>query len=116
MDMDELLNRLRRFRDERGWSKFHTPKDLAISVSVEAAELLELFQWRPTDEPPDPKLVTALRSECADVLLYLVLLSDAVGFDLADAAKEKISFNELRFPRASSQGVAKPVDQLEYPE
>ena len=52
--MEELLQRLRKFRDDREWSKFHTPKDLAVSVSIEAAELLEIFQWRPADKALDP--------------------------------------------------------------
>lgn len=108
--LDHLVERLRRFRDERNWSQFHTPKDLAISVNVEAGELLELFQWRPQTEVPDPGLVENVKSEVADVFLYLLLLCDRLDVDLLQAANEKVNQNEIRFPIASSHGVAKPND------
>ena len=105
-----LLARLRRFRDERDWSQFHTAKDLAISVSVEAGELLELFQWRREGEPVDADVREKAASEAADVLLYLLLFCDQAGVDLVAAADAKIDRNERRFPVASSHGVAKPED------
>ncbi len=109
--IEQLMDHLRRFRDERDWAQFHTPKDLAISVSIEAAELLELFQWRAASAPVDELFVEKLRGEAADVLLYLLLLSDHVGIDLLAAADAKIRRNEERFPVASSRGVAKPNDE-----
>jgi NTP pyrophosphatase (non-canonical NTP hydrolase) len=108
--LEELIKRLRAFRDERDWSQFHTPKDLAISVSVEANELLELFQWRHADLPLDAELAEQIAAEAADVLIYLALLSDRVGFDLIDAANRKVDENERRFPVARSLGVAKPTE------
>ncbi|MEQ1610473.1 MAG: nucleotide pyrophosphohydrolase [Hyphomonadaceae bacterium] len=109
----DLIERLRKFRDERNWAQFHTPKDLAISVTIEAGELLELFQWRPTDQKPDAQLVDAVRGEVADVLLYLLLLSDRLGIDLFQAANDKITKNETRFPAEASRGIAKPEDTTE---
>lgn len=111
--MENLIQELRRFRDERDWAQFHTPKNLAISVSVEAAELLELFQWRSESQAIDPELLESLQSEAADVLLYLLLLCDAVDVDLLTAARQKIKRNRERFPVASSLGVAKPRDATE---
>lgn len=107
----ELTDRLLRFRDERDWGQFHTPKDLAISVSIEASELLELFQWRSTDQKPDADFLQRAEGEVADVLLYLLLLCDRLGIDLAKAAAAKISRNERRFPVANARGVAKPMDK-----
>ncbi|WGD29590.1 nucleotide pyrophosphohydrolase [Ancylobacter sp. WKF20] len=108
--MQELIERLRQFRDDRNWSQFHTPKDLAISVSVEAGELLELFQWQPQTAEPGPETTAKIASEAADVLLYLLLLTDRVGVDLMAAAQAKIDLNEKRFPIQSSYGVAKQDD------
>ncbi len=109
--MDHLIERLRKFRDDRNWSQFHTPKDLALSVSVEAGELLEAFQWRSDALAPDEDLRRAVADEAADVLLYLLLLCDGLGVDLAKAADEKIDRNEQRFPIETSLGIAKPEDQ-----
>lgn len=103
-----LITELRRFRDDRSWGQFHTEKDLAISVSVEASELLELFQWRPVSEPLEPELVEAAKGELADVMLYLALLADKLNVDLLAAANEKLEINKRRFPISSSYGVAKP--------
>jgi len=107
--MKALTERLRKFREEREWDQFHTPKDLAVSISVEAAELLELFQWRSEDEPINDKMFHALESEVADVFSYLILFCDKTGIDLTEATHKKIDRNEQRFPASSSRGVAKPT-------
>lgn len=90
------------FRDRRNWARFHTPKDLALSVSIESAELLELFQWKSDRDIEDAKATAefklAVAGEIADVLIYLTLLAGELGIDLVDAALEKISKNEKRFP------------------
>lgn len=106
----ELTERLLKFRDERDWAQFHTLKDLAISVSVEAGELLELFQWRADTSELEPDMAEKLSSEAADILLYLLLLCDKAGVDLVQAAHRKIDANERRFPVDQSRGVAKPDD------
>jgi NTP pyrophosphatase (non-canonical NTP hydrolase) len=98
----DLHDRLVEFRDRRNWRKFHTPKDLALSISIESAELLELFQWKSEAD------IAAMRNEreftdkagdeIADVLIYLVLLAGELGIDPVEAAMSKISRNENRFP------------------
>lgn len=98
----ELQSRLRDFAAARDWEQFHTPKDLAVSVSIEAGELLEVFQWK-TDEQITEALMTddgraALADELADVFIYLLRLADVTGIDLALAANAKIDRNGERFP------------------
>lgn len=102
MTISELHARLVDFRDRRDWKKFHRPKDLALSVSIESAELLELFQWKTDDEieaaKAQGKLAEAASDEIADVLIYLVLLAGELGIDPVAAARAKIERNEKRFP------------------
>lgn len=90
-----LRDALRRFADERDWNQFHSPKNLAISVSLEAAELLEHFQWT-GDAAPGAKQEIA--HEMADVLLYLVRLADRLDIDLLEAAARKMELNALKYP------------------
>ena len=86
-----------RFRDERDWKQFHTPKDLAISMSLEVAELLEVFQWSGTDvECTDKKDKVA--EELADVLSYCVLMADACGLNLDEILKKKVKKNAEKYP------------------
>jgi NTP pyrophosphatase (non-canonical NTP hydrolase) len=109
--LKELLKTLLEFRDDRDWGQFHTPKDLAISVSVEAAELLELFQWRSEKKLPDDDLIKAVSEEAADVFLYLLLLCDALRIDFIDAGQQELKKNQTRFPISNSKGIAKPEDR-----
>lgn len=98
------------FRDERDWAQFHEPKDLAISISIEAAELLEVFQWQA------PEAISSLLSntdgrdrvsqEMADVLIYLVALADRLDIDLYQAAIEKLRLNADKYPVDKSRGRA----------
>ncbi len=110
-DLAALTRRLVAFRDARDWKQFHSLKNLLVSLSLEAAEALELVQWK-TDEEADAQLKAggplheALRQECADVLLYLLLIAEAAGFDLAQAAAEKIDINESRYPVEKARGRA----------
>ena len=103
--MDELLEQLRAFRDERNWAQFHTPKDLAVSVSVEAGELLELFQWRHDGHNVSTLNVEHVSEEVADVMIYALLLCDRIGIDPKRAILEKIARNADRFPVEESFGV-----------
>ncbi len=111
VDLERLTERLIAFRDARDWKQFHTLKNLLVSLSLEAAEALELVQWK-TDEEADAQLKAggplheALRQECADVLLYLLLIAEAAGFDLGAAAAEKIAINESRYPAEKARGRA----------
>ena len=85
------------FRDERGWRKFHNPKDLAISLSLEASELLECFQWSGSDTEVAEKR-SAMSEELADVLIYGVLLADRLGLGLDEIVRAKLAKNAARYP------------------
>lgn len=103
--VDELLEALRKFRDERDWAQFHTPKDLAISVSIEAGELLELFQWRRDGHDTGDINVREVADEAADVLIYALLLFDRLDLDPKREVLNKIELNAKRFPVEKSFGV-----------
>lgn len=96
--MHEVIEVLRRFRDQRNWAEFHTPKDLAISVSIEAGELLELFQWQSESHDLSAPEISRVADEASDVLLYLLMLFDRLGLDPSEEAMKKININSRRFP------------------
>lgn len=99
-ELEVLRLALRHFAAERGWERFHSPKNLATAMLVEAAEVAEHFQWRTEVESAalDDAARAAVAMELADVLLYLVRLADKLDIDLAAAAREKMTINEERFP------------------
>ena len=107
LTLDALSERLRRFRDERDWAKFHSAKNLAISVSVKAAELLEIFQWSAEDNAPTRDKLSAFEYEAADMMIYLLMLCDGAGIDLLKATHAKIDRNEKRFPVSPVLSVGK---------
>ncbi len=114
--LDELTERLLQFRDARDWRQFHSLKDLMLSLSLEASELLELTQWKPaddfeTDAHKEP-MQQRLKEECADVLLYLLLIAERAGIDLQQAAADKINANELKYPVEKSRGTAAKYTEL----
>ncbi len=98
--LDELRERQRRFAAERDWEQFHQPKNLAMSVAIEAAEIMEHFQWLTADQSAslDAAARREVGHEIADVLLYLVRLADVLDIDMAVAAREKIALNALKYP------------------
>ena len=104
------------FRDERDWAQFHHPKDLAISISIEAAELLELFQWKSAEEIhralQDPDRHRRLTEEVADIVVYCLNMSDTVGFDLATAISEKLERNSEKYPVEKARGIARKYNDL----
>ena len=102
---DETIQRVLKFRDDRDWRQFHTPKDLAISMNLEAAELLKVFQWSGTDLECREKL-PQLREELADVLSYCILLADVCGLDLDEIMNEKVAKNEAKYPVEKAWGSA----------
>ncbi len=110
----ELARALRRFAEDREWEPFHAPKNLAMALSVEAAELLEHFQWLGEDEsrhlPPDK--LEKVGEEMADVLLYLVRLADQLGVDLLQAATRKLESNATRYPVERARGSRRKYDEL----
>jgi len=99
-ELDDLKERLRSFAAARDWEQFHTPKNLAMALVAEAAEVVEHFQWLTGAESQqlDPARRAEIALELADVLLYLVMLADNLDIDLADVAHRKINLNEKRFP------------------
>ncbi|MDH6131575.1 NTP pyrophosphatase (non-canonical NTP hydrolase) [Kitasatospora sp. MAA4] len=105
VDLDALSRRLTDFAAARRWQPFHTPKNLAAALSVEAGELLEIFQWLTPEQADavmeDPGSAHRVRDEVADVLAYLLQFCTSVGVDPLAALSEKIDRNELRFPRPS---------------
>jgi dCTP diphosphatase len=107
--VEELLEALRKFRDERNWAQFHTPKDLAVSVSIEAGELLELFQWRHDGHDVEGLDVKSVAEEASDVLIYLLLLFDRLSLDPKREVFEKIARNARRFPVEKSFGIPSDV-------
>lgn len=115
--LDELTQRLLEFRDERDWRQFHSLKDLILSLHLEAGELLELTQWKPeaTFEElalNDEKMRARMREECADVLLYLLLVAERAGIDLQSAAAQKMSANALKYPVQRARGTAAKYTEL----
>ncbi|MET1013934.1 MAG: nucleotide pyrophosphohydrolase [Paenisporosarcina sp.] len=95
--MKELINEINQFRDERGWGGNHDARSLAISISLEASELLECFQWQ-SAEDSIAKDKQAIIDEMADVYIYLLQFSDVLGEDLVQAAREKMKKNAIKYP------------------
>lgn len=93
----ETIDMILRFRDERNWKQFHNPKDLAISISLEAAELLETFQWSAEDTVCAEKM-DMIREELPDILTYCVLLADCCGLDLDEIVQNKVRKNAQKYP------------------
>ena len=108
----ELLEEILRFRDERDWTQFHTPRNLATSISIEAAELLELFQWQISDKEFDPRKADMASEEIADIFIYLILISNKLGIDLIEAAKIKIEKNRKKYPIDKVKGRATKYSEL----
>ncbi|NHV26982.1 nucleotide pyrophosphohydrolase [Burkholderia sp. D-99] len=105
-DLAELRELVRQFVDERDWDKFHTPKNLATALSIEASELLEPFQWLVSGEKAElsEANLTAIRHEMADVLVYLVRLADKMDVDLFQAVLEKMKLNREKYPAEKVRG------------
>lgn len=112
MKFEEAVAKVLAFREERDWAQFHNPKDLAISIGLEAAELLEAFQWSGGDlEAPAKR--GHMAEELADVVIYCIYFADAIGVDLAEAVSAKIDANALRYPVEKSRGNSKKYTELE---
>ncbi len=105
----EVRDAVKAFNEARDWGQFHTPKDLAMALSVEANELLELFLWKKGDAPFDQERV---REEIADVAITLMNLANQTGIDLTQAIRDKLALNAERYPVELSRGKALKYDQL----
>jgi len=113
-EIESLQKALREFAAERDWDQFHSPKNLATALAVEAAEILEHFQWLTEEQSrslPEAKLDEAAE-ELADVLLYLVRLSDKLGIDLMAAATDKLRKNATKYPVEKSKGKSTKYTEL----
>jgi len=113
-EMEKLRDQMREFARLRDWDQFHSPKNLAMALSVEVAELVENFQWLTEEQSRrlDPKAQAAVRAEIADVLLYLVRLGDQLGIDPVAAAQRKLVENAQKYPVEKSRGNRKKYTEL----
>ena len=104
-DIQNLTEKIKKFRDDRDWHKYHKPKELAISVCIEAAELLEKFQW---ERKNTPEYIEShkkeIGEELADVMIYLILLADELDLDVKKVVEEKLVHNEKKYPIEKFKG------------
>ncbi|PRD57462.1 nucleotide pyrophosphohydrolase [Sphingobacterium gobiense] len=107
-DIEQLLQQIRNFRDARDWQQFHNSKDLAVALSIEASELLELFLWKGNEEADSEKL----KEELADVLMYALLLADKHNLDIQQIIEDKIKRNNEKYPVDKAKGTAKKYNEL----
>lgn len=107
----ETINQILKFRDDRDWKQFHNPKDLAISISLEASELLEVFQWSGSDTSNLNKQ-EKIKEELADVINYCVLMADACGLDIDEIVQDKIKLNNVKYPIEKAKGKSDKYNKL----
>jgi len=104
--MEDLKKQIKEFIQARDWEQYHAPKNLALALSVEVAEILEIFQWKENQENLSPHEIEALKQEIGDVLIYLLELADKYQIDLIQAAKDKMALNALKYPAEKVKGKA----------
>jgi NTP pyrophosphatase (non-canonical NTP hydrolase) len=107
-ESEEIIEALLKFRNERDWEQFHNPKDLALAISIESAELLELFLWKQPNEANTEKV----KEELADIFSFSFLLAEKFGFDVKEIVLEKIKTNGEKYPVDKAKGSAKKYDEL----
>lgn len=110
-DIQSIIDLLVRFRDERDWAQFHDSKNLATAISIEAAELNELFLWKTIKESEEVDK-DKIKEELADILAFSFLLAHKHGFDVKDIMEEKIRSNSVKYPVAKSKGTARKYNEL----
>jgi dCTP diphosphatase len=112
----QLRELVREFRDRRGWARFHTPKNLSMAIAVEAAELMELFQWLGQDEAwelaEDAGRLQMMSEELADVLIYALSFAEALQLDVATAVVDKLAMNAKKYPEDDDWGTASWLDRI----
>ncbi len=110
----KILDRIKQFRDERDWMQFHDPKSMAASITIEAAELLEHFQWKSREEVQEYVKTHKdhIAEEIADVAMYLFELADNLGIDLLDAMEKKLAKNAAKYPVEKAKGSSKKYTEL----
>lgn len=107
-EIQEIIDVLIEFRNERDWEQYHNPKDLALAISIESAELLELFLWKKAEEAN----VNKVREELADILAFSFLLAEKYGLDVKEIVLEKIKTNGEKYPVDKSKGNATKYSEL----
>lgn len=107
----ELQDKIVEFRDARNWKQFHNPKDMAISICLEASELLEIFQWSGSDVSADKK-IDKVREELADVIIYSCLMANDLGLDISEIVKAKLDENNRKYPVEKAFGNSKKYTDL----
>ena len=107
----ETIDMILKFRDDRDWKQFHNPKDLAISISLESAELLEVFQWSGSDVSGENK-IDKIKEELADVINYCVLMADACNLDIDQIVQDKIKKNNEKYPVEKAKGKSEKYSEL----
>ncbi len=114
-DLETLRRRLAAFAASRDWDQFHAPKNLAMALIAECAELVEHFQWLTAEQSAalTPEKTAAVRLEIADILIYLVRIADKLDIDLMAAARDKIAINEERYPAEKVRGNARRASEYE---
>ena len=113
MDISKIQNKLQKFDIERDWEQFHTPKNLAMALSVEASELVEIFQWLKAEESnsPDQRQTEEINSEVADIAMYLLRFCGVLGIDLEKAIESKLERNAEKYPVNLSKVNAQKYNQ-----
>tara|TARA_B100000029_G_C17534690_1_gene944451 strand:+ start:773 stop:1120 length:348 start_codon:yes stop_codon:yes gene_type:complete len=115
MDVKRIQRRLKKFAEVRNWKQFHSPKNLVMALSVEVAELVEIFQWSNSsgnDEINDPETQEKIKEEIADIFNYLLKISDELDLDLEEVIHKKIDKNEKKYPISKSHGSSKKYSEL----
>ena len=115
MNVEEIQERLRKFATDRDWEKFHSPKNLTMALSVEVAELVEIFQWSNSgglDEIENPDIRKNIEEELADIFIYLLKISDKLNIDIEQSIHQKIEKNEKKYPIDKSFGSSKKYKDL----
>ena len=107
-DIKEITEALLKFRNERDWEQFHTAKDLALALNIEAGELLEAFLWKSSEQADSDKV----KEELADVFAFAFLLAEKYDFDVKQIVLEKMEKNALKYPVAKSKGISKKYNEL----
>ena len=113
MNISEIQDKLDIFASERDWGQFHTPKNLSMALSVEASELVEIFQWLKPEESnsPNQKQSQEINSEVADIAMYLLRFCSVLGIDIEEAIEQKLEKNALKYPVSLSKGNAQKYNQ-----
>jgi dCTP diphosphatase len=112
MDIEDISKRLTKFAEDRDWNQYHSPKNLAISLAIEASELLEIFQWRTDNQQYDEPTRDKASEEIADILIYAIMFSRKMDIDMEKAVLRKIEMNDTKYPVEKSKGVAKKYNEL----